>query len=118
MSDQEVQRLLGAPIGQSWLYSPKGQPFQPAITRSASIFQDECLAVTFDAGAVATALDRNACKKSGIETGMSVSDVERLLGSPPESCWRYTWSPHNRRYRMRMVCFLNARAQMVIRQWN
>jgi inner membrane protein len=118
MADEEVQRLLGAPIEQNWFYSPKGQPFQPAITRSASAFQDECLAVTFDAGAVATALDRNACKKAGIERGMSLSDVERLLGSPPESCWRYTWSPRNRRYRMRMVCFLNARAEMVIRQWN
>ena len=118
MSDQEVQRILGAPIGQSWFYSPKGQPFQPAMTRSASAFQDECLAITFDAGAVATALDRNACKKAGIEIGLSLGDVERLLGSPPESCWRYTWSPRNQRYRMRMVCFLNDTAEMVIRQWN
>lgn len=118
ISDQEVQRVLGAPIGESWFYAPRGQPFQPAMTRSASASQDECLAVTFDTGAVATASDRDACKKAGIETGMARSDVERLLGSPPESCWRYTWSPRNRRYRMRMVCFLNARAEMIIRQWN
>jgi inner membrane protein len=118
MSDQEVRRFLGTPIGESWFYSPRGQPFQPAMTRSASSFQDECLAVSFDAGAVATALDRDACKRVGIETGMSLRDVERLVGSPPESCWRYSWSPRNRHHRVRMVCFSNARVELVFRQWN
>ena len=118
MSDQEVRRLLGAPIAESWFYSPRGQPFQPAMTRSASSVQDECLAVSFNAGAVATALERDACRKVGVETDLSLSDVERLLGSPPEACWRYSWSPRNRHHRMRMVCFLNARVEMVLRQWN
>jgi inner membrane protein len=118
MSDQEVRRLLGVPIGESWFYSPRGQPLQPAMTTSASSIQDECLAVSFDAGAVSTALDRDACQKVGIETGMSLSDVERLLGSPPESCWRYSWSPRNRHHRMRMVCFSNARVELVFRHWN
>jgi inner membrane protein len=118
MSKAQVRRLLGAPIGESWFYSPLGQPFQPAVTRSASSFEDQCLTVNFDAGAVATALDAEACKKVGIETGMSLRDVERLLGSPPESCWRYSWSPRNRRHRQRMVCFLNGRVEIVFRQWN
>jgi inner membrane protein len=118
MSDQEVRRFLGLPIGESWFYSPRGQPFQPAMTTSAASIQDECLAVSFNAGAVATAIDRDACQKVGIERGMSVSDVERLLGSPPESCWRYSWSPRNRHHRMRMVCFANARVELVFRQWN
>ena len=65
---------------------------------------------------VATALDRDACQKRGIETGMSLIDAERLLGSPPEGCWRYSWSPGNRHHRMRMVCFLNARVETVLRQ--
>jgi hypothetical protein len=118
MSDQEVRRFLGAPIEESWFYSPRRQPFQPAMARSASSFQDECLAVSFNAGAVATAIDRDACKKVGIETGMSLSDAERLLGSPSESCWRYSWSPRNRHHRMRMVCFSNTRVELVFRHWN
>jgi inner membrane protein len=118
MSEAQVRRLLGAPIGESWFYSPRGQPFQPAMTRSASSFEDECLAVSFDAGTVGTALDPDACKKLGIEPGVSLSDVERLLGSPPESCWRYTWSPRDRRHRKRIVCFLNTKVEIVFRQWN
>ena len=117
MSEPQVRGLLGAPLRESWFYSPRGQPFQPAMTRSASSFEDECLAISFDAGAVATALHPEACKRVGIEPGVSVRDVERLLGSPPESCWRYSWSPRNRHHRSRMVCFLNARVEIVFRQW-
>jgi inner membrane protein len=117
-SDQEVRRLLGAPLGESWFYAPKDQPFQSAVTRSASAAPHECLGIRFEAGVVATALERDACKARGIETGMSLVAVERLLGLPPESCWRYSWSPGNRHHRMRVVCFLNARVETVFRRWN
>jgi hypothetical protein len=80
--------------------------------------QNECLAITFEAGAVATALDRDACRKRGIETGMPLVDARQVLGAPPESCWRYTWSPGSRHHRMRMACFRESRVAMVFREWN
>jgi inner membrane protein len=116
-SDQDVRRLVGAPFGESWIYAPKDQPFQPAEARSAAAFSNQCLAVRFETGAVVSALDREACRKLGIDNGSSRADVERLLGSPPESCWRYSWSPRHGHYRMRMVCFMNARVETVIRRW-
>jgi len=116
--DREVRRLLGAPVAESWFFSPEGQPFQPAMTRSATSLTDQCLTVTFEAGAVRTALDRDACRMRGVESGMSPADAERALGAPPESCWRYSWSPRNRHHRLRMLCFLNGRVESVVRQWN
>jgi hypothetical protein len=72
----------------------------------------------FETGVVVAAFDRAACDKVGVETGTSLTDVERLLGSPRESCWQYSWSPRDAHYRMRIVCFLNSRVDMVIRRWN
>jgi inner membrane protein len=117
MSDRDVRRLLGAAFAETWFYSPEGQPFQPAMTRSASSLPDGCLAITLEAGAVATTFDRDACRKRGVERGQSYADAERVLGAPPESCWRYTRSPGNRHHRLRMVCFLNGRVENVVRQW-
>jgi hypothetical protein len=109
--------LLGK-RARPWFYPPRGQPLQPAMTRSAASLPHGCLAVRFETGAVVTALDVDACEKLGIETGMSLIDVERLLGSPPESCWRYSWSPGDAHHRERVVCFSNARVAMMIRRWN
>jgi inner membrane protein len=117
-SDDEVRGLLGTPVEESWFYSPRGQPFQSALTRSAAARQDECLAITFRAGTLATAIDRDACQTRGIESGKSPAYVERMLGTPAESCWRYSWSPRNRHHRMRMLCFLNGRVESVFRHWN
>jgi inner membrane protein len=116
-SESAVEQLLGQPVSQTWFYSPKGQPFQSAATRSSSSFPQECLSVGFAAGVVTTAFDREACRKIGIETGMSAIDVKRLLGPASEACWRYSWSPRNRHYRMRVVCFLDGRVESVIRRW-
>src|SRR6266508_4036156 len=94
-SDQDVRHLLGPPFGENWFYPPGNQPFQRAIATSASSL-DGCRALRFEAGIV----------------------VERRLGSPRESCWRYSWSPREAHYKMRVVCFLNAKVDMVIRRWN
>jgi inner membrane protein len=115
-SDREVRDLLGPPFGEGWFYPPRGQPFERAATASASSL-DECRAIRFERGVVVTALDVDACRKAGIAAGMPLIDVKRLLGAPPESCWPYTWSPRGARYRIRAVCFLNARVETVIRGW-
>jgi len=116
-SDQDVRHLLGPPFGENWFYPPGNQPFQRAIATSASSL-DGCRALRFEAGVVVTALEPDACRNVGVDSGMSRIDVERRLGSPRESCWRYSWSPREAHYKMRVVCFLNAKVDMVIRRWN
>jgi inner membrane protein len=116
-SDQEVRRLLGAPFREGWFYAPKSQPVQSAFETSALSLPHECLSIRFEAGVVVTALDVDACRKIGIEAGISPTDVYQLLGSPSESCSQYSWSPRGALFRLRAVCFLNARVTTIIRQW-
>jgi inner membrane protein len=116
-SGHEVRRVLGAPFGESWVYSPNDRPFQRAMTTPASSLPPKCLAVRFERGVVVTALAQDVCRTLGIEPGVSLADVERMLGSPREACWRYSWSPRNAHHRMRMVCFVNDRVETVFRRW-
>ena len=117
-SKGDVSRLLGTPHGQTWVYTPKGQPFQAAEDVSAAALPDECLAMRFEAGVVVTAMHAAACERLGIRRGVSASAVERLLSAPHESCWQYTWSPGDRRHRIRMICFVGSRVELVVRRWN
>jgi hypothetical protein len=111
-SDQEVRRQLGAPFGEMWFIAP--WPARPAEVRAD---QRGCVVVRFEKDAVVTATDLDACKRLGIETGMSSADVHALVGSPADRCWQYTWSPGDAHYRERAVCFTNGRVMAVIRQW-
>ena len=117
-SKSDVSRLLGTPFGQTWVYTPKGQPFQSAETMSAAALPDECLAMRFVAGVLVTARHAAACERLGIRRGVSIREVERLLDTPQESCWQYTWSPGDRRHRIRMICFVNSSVESVVRRWN
>ena len=112
----DVRRQLGVPLGENWIYSPRGQPFQPAATRSAS-GSSECLTVRFEAQLVITATDPAACSQLGVRSGMSDDDVVRLLGSPAEACWRYTGNFGNGHYRLRMVCFQHGRVDTALSRW-
>jgi hypothetical protein len=116
-SDKEVRRLLGAPAREGRFYRPRDQPVQSAIETSALSLPHQCLSVRFEAGVVVRALDLDACRKAGIETGMSTIDVDQRLGTPSESCWEYSWSPRGAFFRMKMVCFLNGSVTAVIREW-
>jgi inner membrane protein len=111
-SDREVRRHLGVPFGEMWFMTPL--PARPAEVRAD---QPGCVVVRFEKGAVVTATDVDACKKLGIETGMSSADVHALVGSPADRCWQYTWSPRDAHYRERTVCFTDGRVMAVIRQW-
>lgn len=110
----DVRRLLGAPFRESWFYSPEAQS---AMTTSAAAVTDQCSAIRFEHDVVASAINRDACQKRGIEPGRSRADVEQLLGSPKEACWQYSWSPRNRRFRLRVVCFLHGRVETLLRRW-
>jgi inner membrane protein len=116
-SDQEVRRLLGVPVREGRFYRPRNHPVQSAIDISALSLPHECLSVRFESDVIVRALDLDACRKAGIETGISTIDVDQRLGTPSESCWQYSWSPRNAYFRMKMVCFLNGSVTAVIREW-
>jgi inner membrane protein len=117
-SDAEVRRLLGVPYGEGWIYQPKGQPFRPAMDRSAASLPPECLLVRSEAGVVVAARDAGACATIGVHKGVSLADVNQRLGPPPEWCWEYAWGRDTGHHRIRMLCFTNARVTVVIRQWS
>lgn len=116
-SDDQVRRLLGPPMREDWLYSAGTQSFEPANERSVESLRGECALVRFEGGIVASTLDRDACTRRGIQTGMTFADVERRLGPPPERDWIYTWSARGGRHRLRMVYFTNTKVSMIVRQW-
>jgi inner membrane protein len=111
--DKDVRRLLGVPFGEDWFY------FAPGTAMDTGMSGDlhGCRVVRFETGAVVTALDLGACNTLGIERGMSLADVDRRLGPPPEACWQYSWSPSHSHYRARVVCVSKARVAIMIRQW-
>lgn len=113
-SDREVRDLLGEPFGESWFYAVKGE--RAMDTAAAAVAG--CRGVRFETGRVVTALDVDACRSIGVEAGVSLVEVERQIGLPRESCWQYSWSPRDTHYRMRMICFLDSRVDLVIRRWN
>jgi inner membrane protein len=112
-SDQEVRRQLGAPFAESWFVTP--WPARPLDTRAAD--QHGCIVVRFERGVVVTARELEACKKLGIDKGMSSADVNRLVGPLADECWEYSWGPGDAPYRERAVCLMDARVVAVIRQW-
>ena len=116
-SDKEVQSLLGAPIGENWLYPSGEHPAQAASERSAEAISGECLAIRFENDVVTSAHSPTACNKLGVRNGLSTTAVGRVLGSPPERCWQYSWSRSGGRYRIRLVCFTKATVTTVVRQW-
>ena len=116
-SDKEVFRRLGAPAEEGRFYAHRDQRSQPAVATSALSLPNECLSVRLERGVVVRALDVDACKKVGIEAGISTIDVDQRIGTPTESCWQYSWSPRSAFFRMRMVCFLNGRVTAAIREW-
>lgn len=116
-SDEDVRHLLGPPLEERWIYLPSGDPSQSALDTAASALPQRCLVVGFEGGLVVTTLETAACTQLGVEAGMSAAGVGRLLGPPSESCWRYSRSPENRRYRLRMLCFARGGVSTIIQRW-
>ena len=117
VSDQDVRRLLGAPLVESWVYAPRGTVRVGGRFRAASAPSDECLAVRIESGVVSSASAREACTTLGIVDGLPSVEVGRRLGAPPESCWQYSRSGGSRHYRLRVVCFRSDRVEIVMRRW-
>ena len=107
MSGAEVRQRLGAPLGEGWLY------------QAAS--EHACALVRFAGGTVVEAREPGACRGLGIDAGASAADVAARLGTASDECWEYSASgkPAGTRaaFRLRLVCFTNARVVMVARRW-
>jgi len=116
-SDEEVRRLIGPPVRETWLYPPEDAPSTPAAERAVASLPRGCLILSFENGVVSKTFDVDVCKNLGVEAGMSTNDVKGRLGSPSESCWQYTWSPREGLFRLRMVCFMGRRVATLFRRW-
>jgi inner membrane protein len=114
-SERHVIERLGAPLRQVWFYAPDGQRRGAEV--AAADFADQCVTATFDGESLIAALAHASCARRGVRPGMSPQAVERLLGAPSESCWSYTWSPANRHYRRRAVCFTRGRVDEIVHRW-
>ena len=117
MSEQDLLRLLGAPLGQDWYYPPRDQPALRAADASAEMRTDECLGLRFEYGFVVDAFDQDSCGKLGLWIGTSLDEARRVLGPPREACWSYSWSPTGAFHRGRLVCLLNSRVDVVFSRW-
>ncbi|HZB25854.1 MAG TPA: metal-dependent hydrolase [Vicinamibacterales bacterium] len=114
-SDRDVHRLLGAPIGESWFYASPGGTSAGA-TAGASL--RGCQAIRAVEGRVVAAIAASACEATGIRPGSRIDDVGRRLGPPTEACWQYSWSPEKRPYRLRAVCLVENRVELIVSRWS
>jgi inner membrane protein len=110
-SQLQVREQLGAPLADSWIYSPEGQaPANVAVDSG-------CQAVRFQNDVVLKTFAPAACESRGVRPGQPKPAVERLLGRPTDSCWHYTKGPPGRPFRLRLVCFHGATVDTIARRW-
>lgn len=76
-----------------------------------------CVIVQLEEDTVVARNPPDLCERRGIILDASKSDVLRILGEPPETCWAYSRSPGARFHRARAVCFVNGRVSGVLRRW-
>ena len=102
-SDTAVRRLMGAPLGEWWVYRPADP--------------DGCPVVYFESDTATAERHVAACSQRGVRPGMSRTAVQSALGAPNGVCWAYSRSPGGRHYRVRVVCFSDGKAVEIFRQW-
>jgi inner membrane protein len=112
-SQAQVRATIGAPLEEGWIYPPPGEG--PLEQRAAD--PNACGAIHFRSNRVSETFSPAACESRGVRIGQSKEDVERLLGTPADSCWAYSKGPPGRPFRLRLVCFHGANAEMVARRW-
>jgi hypothetical protein len=95
---------------------PKGGTFRSAMEVSAAQLPPGCFGARLKGGLVEDAALQDHCRAKGIVEGVPKADVLRILGTPTESCAEYSESPSRGRFRMRMVCFLSGKVEMVFRR--
>jgi len=109
----QVRATLGAPLEEGWMYPPPGQSPQDLSADNP----DACGAVRFRNDFVSETFEPTACESRGVRPGQSKQEVERLLGTPSDSCWAYSTAAPRRPFRLRLVCFHGANVEMIARRW-
>ena len=89
MSESDVVRVLGEPIGEAWVYA--------SVSRS-----DRTVLFINSKGRLEHVSD-NTTPRTNLDNGMSRDDVVRLIGAPAEKNLAYTRSRHGGSYRERLV---------------
>jgi inner membrane protein len=107
-SDDEVQQLLGPPLGEWWSY-----PREPPWELSAA----GCQVVYFESGVVAGEPGFPVCTPRGVRLGMSRTDVRGMLGAPGFRCWGYSRNRGHGYFRQREVCFSDGKVDAVFHRW-
>jgi len=115
--ERAVRGSLGEPLNESWFFPPKDRPFQSAMEVSAAQLPRACLGVWFRGAAVEEVIDRQMCEVRGVVPGLARAEVIHVLGAPVESCAAYAEGSGPGFHRMRMVCFLRGKVEVVIRRW-
>jgi len=112
-SQMQVRAQLGAPLEEGWMYLPEGQ--SPENVSAADVAG--CGGVRFQNDVVSETFAPAACESRGVRPGQPKPEVERVLGTPSDSCWAYTKGRPGRPFRLRLVCFHGATVEMVARRW-
>jgi inner membrane protein len=110
-SPDSVLAALGAPLREEWYYGPEED--EARQTQMAT----GCFAVEVDRDIVESAAEPQACAALGVVKGSPAREARRLLPPPVETCWHYTRSPTNTRFRMRVLCFRNGAVEFTARFW-
>jgi inner membrane protein len=113
-AEEAVRRRLGEPLFES-VYYLSGGSFWSAMALGTAP-PTGCFGAGLKAGVVHDAHDPDDCRSRGIVEGTSKADVLRILGTPSESCAEYSESPSRGRFRLRMVCFLSGKVEIVFRR--
>lgn len=111
-----VKERLGEPLNESLFFKPQGSTFRSAMEVSAAQLPPGCFGTRLKGGIVEDAALPDYCREKGIVEGVSKADVLRIMGTPSESCAEYSESPSRGRFRMRMVCFLSGKVEMIFRR--
>lgn len=115
--EEAVRGRLGEPLFESVFYMPKDVAFRSMMEVSAAHLPPGCFGAGLKAGVVHDAHDPDICRSRGVVEGISKAEVLRILGAPSESCAEYSESPSHRHGRLRMVCFLHGKVEVVFRRW-
>ena len=116
-AEEAVRARLGEPLFESVFYIPKDAGFKSAMEVSAANLPPGCYGAGLKAGVVHDTHDRDVCTSRGVVEGLSKANVLKILGTPSESCAEYSESPSHGHARLRMVCFLNGKVEIVFRRW-
>jgi inner membrane protein len=110
-----VRGRLGEPLFES-VYYLSGGAFWSAMALGSAPLPPNCFGAGLKAGFVHDAHDPEICRTRGVVEGISKAEVLRLLGTPTESCAEYSESPSRGHFRLRMVCFLSGKVEVVFRR--